>query len=324
MIVTRVPLRVSFLGGGTDFPWFFNQGKGAVISAAIDEYIYLSVLSSYDRKTFYLKYSDYEKTEDISRIRHPIIRAVFADYLPSPLDLSVMAEIPAGNGLASSSAFTVGLVAAIRDYLGLASSPAKLAEEAIRFELEVLKRPIGVQDQLGSAYPGVNLHQFSKQGISDPISLASDSLGFPFSLVLVKVGGFRRDASKMTEAQKKFVEDHPIQIKNLERLADLTLRAAENYQSDPESLSDYVREGWALKKLTNPNASSAEIESLQAKLMSAGSRAEKLLGAGGSGFMLAMFERQEKARLKSQLERNDILNSRIIEVSWGGCEVFRF
>lgn len=320
MLVSRTPLRISFLGGGTDFPWFFEQHGGAVISAAIDKHIYINGLRSYDAKTFYLKYSELEIVEELSKVRHPIFRTALQHFESMPLDISVMAEIPAGNGLASSSAFSVGLINLIFAHRGEALSQSKLAELAIKLELDLLSEPIGVQDQLGSAFGGVNFHQFSagRTITSKPIFSSADE--FPFELLLTKVGVASRQASSFTAAQKDFVSTNPQAIRALEELRDLTLEAERAIELDATALPAYVREGWLLKLASNPNATSPEILSLSGKLVQEGAVATKLLGAGGGGFILSIFS---EGHLPEFLARNETIGkiSTEVKIDYRGAHV---
>lgn len=311
MKVSRTPLRISFLGGGTDFPWFFEQHGGAVISAAIDKHIYINGLKSYDAKTFYLKYSELEIVQDLSNVRHPIFRTALSYFDSTPLDISVMAEIPAGNGLASSSAFSVGLVNLIFAYRGEALSQSRLAELAIKLELDLLNEPIGVQDQLGSAFGGVNFHEFSSGRSITSSPIFSSANEFPFELLLTKVGVASRQASTFTAAQKDFVTSNSDAIRALEELRDLTLEARAAIAKDAAALPAFVREGWLLKLASNPNAASPEIMDLSEKLVAQGATATKLLGAGGGGFILSIFNQGQLAEF---LAKNETISKFSTEV----------
>lgn len=311
MLVSRTPLRISFLGGGTDFPWFFEQHGGAVISAAIDKHIYINGLRSYDAKTYYLKYSELEIVQELSKVRHPIFRTALEYFESRPLDISVMAEIPAGNGLASSSAFSVGLINLIFAHRGESLSQSQLAELAIKLELDLLREPIGVQDQLGSAFGGVNFHQFSAGRSITTKPIFSSANEFPFELLLTKAGVASRQAGSFTAAQKDFVADNPQAIQALEELRDLTLEAERAIALDATALPAYVREGWLLKLASNPNATSPEILSLTEKLAQEGALATKLLGAGGGGFILSIFS---EGHLPEFLARNETIGKISTEV----------
>lgn len=291
MILTKTPLRVSFLGGGTDFPWFFEEYGGAVISSTISQYIYISCLPSYDQKTTYLKYSRLERVSSHEHIIHPIFRSVLCDYQLPPMDWTVMADIPAGNGLASSSAFTVGLVKAAGFVVGKELGGIDLGLEAIRFEIDLLGEPIGVQDQIASAVGGFNLLEFEPSRRIFCKKLITNSSRLPFDLMLVKVGASSRNASIFTKAQESLALSNPEAIENLERLRDLTLDAASAIERDPSELARFMRIGWDLKTKTNPSARSAEIDETLNLAFSKGAEAGKLVGAGGSGFVLLLIDK---------------------------------
>lgn len=319
MILTKTPLRISFLGGGTDFPWFFEKHGGAVISSTIARYIYISCLPSYDQKTTYLKYSRLEQVTRYEQINHPIFRSVLHDYQVPPMDWSVMADIPAGNGLASSSAFTVGLVKAAGLAVGNDLSDVKLGLEAVRFEIDVLREPIGMQDQLASAVGGFNLLQFEPSRRVLRKQLIENSSRVPFDLVLAKVGAFSRNASKFTKAQESLALDNPEAIENLERLRDLTLQAASAIERDPSELARFIRSGWDLKMKTNPSATSAEIEETLKFAFSKGAEAGKLVGAGGSGFVLLLVDKDHTNRLLESFTRRD-QRAFIVDLEMGGSQ----
>ena len=322
MILTKTPLRVSFLGGGTDFPWFFDDHGGAVISTTINRYIYISALQSYDEKTTYLKYSNLETVTSHQEISHPIFRSVLADYVVPPTDWSVMADIPAGNGLASSSAFTVGLINTVHGVLSKEISAHELALEAARVELDLLGEPIGLQDQFASAYGGLNLFTFQRSRTVAVKPLSNQQVPFPFDLVLVKVGAENRNASLYTKAQHNYILHNPDSIKDLVKLRDLTIEAAEQMEKDISKLAAYTRAGWELKLKTNPSAYSEAISESLAVALSAGAEAGKLVGAGGSGFLLllvdpdktetltAMFRKRKQKVFKVQLDQ---LGSQVVE-----------
>jgi D-glycero-alpha-D-manno-heptose-7-phosphate kinase len=301
MLISKTPLRVSFLGGGTDFPWFFNRHGGAVISTTINRYIYISALPSYDGKTTFLKYSNLETVELHADIRHPIFRSILVDYNLPKMDWSVMADIPAGNGLASSSAFTVGLVNLASHLKGQELPPNELALEAVRFELDVLKEPIGLQDQFASAVGGLNVFKFSKDRQVYTSKLTSTIEDFPFGMVLVKVGKINRSASKFTKAQEVFVQSNQSAIDDLSSLRDLTIEASEAIERDPGELVRFVRLGWELKQKTNPSVASDEINETIAFALKNGAEAGKLVGAGGSGFVLLLTSPSKTCNLVSLL-----------------------
>jgi D-glycero-alpha-D-manno-heptose-7-phosphate kinase len=321
MLVSKTPLRVSFVGGGTDFPWFFEEHGGAVVSAAVNQHIFISALDSFDGKTTYLKYSQLETVRDLSDISHPIFKAVIGRYQNPPQDISVMAEIPAGNGLASSSAFTVGLVNLMAHRSGVHLSPDELARLAIELEVDDLGEPIGVQDQLGSSFPGVNFHTFSPGRVIDSTPLIGSTENFPFEMALIKVGVQSRSASKFTELQRKFVEIDREALNRLLELRDLSLEAGEVLKNDLSKLPHYVKEGWKLKVASNPNAIDTEVAEVGSLVERSGALAWKLVGAGGGGFILTIWEPGTRQTFLASMARSSRRAVKL-ELDFEGSQVF--
>lgn len=163
MLIVKVPLRVSFIGGGTDLQNFYKKYDGQVISTTINKYIYLSLKKSNDEFS-YLKYSKFEKVKSFKDIKHPIIRTVFKNYNLNNVDLSCSSDISSGTGLASSSAFTIALLRAVKIYLGYKYNNNSIAEECCDIEIKQLKEPIGKQDQYSISFGGLNRIFFKKNG----------------------------------------------------------------------------------------------------------------------------------------------------------------
>lgn len=310
MLISKTPLRVSFLGGGTDFPWFFEEHGGAVISAAINQHIYISALPSFDERTYYLKYSKLEVVANVQDIRHPIFRTALERFGRRPLDIAAMAEIPAGNGLASSSAFTVGLINLLNKDSGVVLDKARLARMAIELELDELREPIGVQDQLASSFGSVYAHTFSTGRTISSKMVSDSSNPLPFRFFLIKVGNAARSASQFTKLQASFVASNKSALSSLIELKDLTLEAIDAVQADPSLLPYYMRLGWDLKIKSNPSALSREVAQLTFALDDIGALATKLLGAGGGGFILAVFSPEMGLDQKSRLA----LMGKVVEV----------
>lgn len=298
MLCSITPLRISFLGGGTDFPWFFEKHSGAVLSTAIDKYIFVSGIPSFDRQTTYLKYSKYEKVSDWEEIEHPIFRTVLRHFQLPPFDFAVMSDIPGGTGLGSSSAFTVGLLNFVSSHLQLAHDSETLARLAIDIELNQLAEPIGIQDHLPAAFGGFAHYRFDAHEPIQRTDLDAGALG-QFELLLVPTGSERRQASALTAAQREFVSSNASGMRSLKELADLTNEAAKQLEESPERLPEYVAQGWELKKATNPASSNGEIDRIISESARRGSLAGKLLGAGGSGFVLLIFPYGESSCFRS-------------------------
>lgn len=298
MLSSITPLRISFLGGGTDFPWFFEEHSGGVISTAIDKYIYISGIPSFDRRTTYLKYSSYERVASNQEVQHPIFRAILNTYDLPPFDFAVMSDIPGGTGLGSSSAFTVGLLNFVSSFLKLSPDSETLARTAIDIELNQLSEPIGVQDHLPAAFGGFAHYRFAKSSSFERFDLSTEALK-QFELILVPTGARQRQASALTSAQKDYVSRNANGMSALQELAALTDEAGKALIKKPELLPKYVSKGWELKKATNPSSSNEAVDLIIREGSARGSLAGKLLGAGGSGFVLLMFDSGETTKFRS-------------------------
>jgi len=204
MLVTKTPLRVSFFGGGSDLPVYFSEHTGRVVSAAIDKYIYICMNRQFENG-FYLRYSDSEKVSNIDEIRHRIFRASLGLF-PATKDVEItsLADIPSyGAGLGSSSSFTVGLLKLLAEYTGIALGHRELAQMACKVELEILKEPIGLQDQYAAAYGGMNNFEFFKNSVRvTPISLSADFQSRLNSSFLLIFTGGTRSASQELKGQQ--------------------------------------------------------------------------------------------------------------------------
>ena len=288
-IVSRAPLRVSFVGGGTDIPAFFTQyGEGNVLSASIQKYVYILGVKNFRGSGFSLRYSKVENVEEVDKIAHPIIREVVRKFDIKGLELSVVSEIPAGTGLGSSSAFTCAMIAFASKFTKLEMSQEEIAKLACEIEIEVLKEPIGKQDQYGSAIGGLKHLRFDKSSVKvNQIKLeAYDKSSLEQGLRLVYLGLPIRSAGAVVRDQFTLTDDHSTQMDALVRLSDLAKEVSSEVQTRIGAIGDSLLRGWELKKISNPNATSPQIESAIGACLNNGANAIKLLGAGISGFLL--------------------------------------
>lgn len=288
MIVSRTPLRISFLGGGTDFRDFYQSGFGQVISCTINRYIYISLNKITDFQGSVLKYAILERVDDINKISHPIIKQVMLEQKLDQIDLSVSSDIPAGTGLGSSSAFTVGLLHGFHTYSNKSTSKMELAKEACRIEIEELGQPIGKQDAYACANGGLNVIKFSADEAVDvsPIRISlQDRLNLENSMVLIRVGNTRSASNMLSRANSNKISQLS-NIKLLGEMLDLVKTFEESFGTDLVRLGNALTESWALKKAVFPQASNEEIDDVVMRGLRAGALGAKLLGAGGSGFVL--------------------------------------
>jgi len=288
VIVVRTPFRISFVGGGTDLPYFFEQHGGCVLSMAMAKYSYLSMHSGFHDTGYLIKYSKTENPKQVADIEHPIIREVFQMYGIDGVDFASAADIPAGTGLASSSAFTCGILRLCDAYTGQTRSQLDIAEAACDVEINRLGEPIGKQDQYGCALPGLKKIEFNTDGsvLASPVLLNdAKRKRLEDSLLLVYCGG-SRSASKQLLSQKNNIASSDQLTANLKQMAQQAHDLSLDLLRDPDCLGDYLHDGWERKKSLSQGISSPEIDDLYDRARAAGARGGKLLGAGGAGFLL--------------------------------------
>ena len=289
MIIARTPFRVSFAGGGSDLREFYGKnGYGAVVSTAIDKYMYI-VIHPYFHDKIRVKYSKTEDVENINDIKHPIIRECLRKVqIEKGIEIASFADVPAGTGLGSSSAFTVGLLNALYAYKGRVVSKERLAAEACEIEIDILKEPIGKQDQYAAACGNINYIRFNKDETVDvsPILLTESARKqIEDSLCLYYTGGTRRSGDILNE-QKKNVSDKD-KFQNLEKMVVLADELRGVLQEENiNAVGDILHKGWIYKKELASGISNEEIDSLYDRAIKCGATGGKLLGAGGTGFLL--------------------------------------
>lgn len=288
MIISRTPLRVSFVGGGSDLPAFTRQHPGAVLSMSIKKYVYLSMHEYFEKRGCILKYSEIEKPRTTDEIQHRIIRQVFHDLEIDRVDFNSSADVPAGTGMGSSSAFTVGLLNLCYAYRGEFVPRAKLAELACDIEIEKLGEPIGKQDQYGCALGGVNFLEFHTDGTvsyeSVPLT-AEQRHRMEQGLLLFYLGG-SRSASKLLSAQSRNTAENPQVVENLKAMVEQARTLRADLCRNVETLGPYLHEAWLRKRSLSSDISSPVVEKAYDRALAAGATGGKLLGAGGSGFLL--------------------------------------
>ena len=309
ILTSRTPFRVSFFGGGTDYPEYFNRHRGAVVGMAIDRYVYITVLrlpSVIDYK-YRVSYSRLEKVANLNEIEHPVVRAVLDHYgVEDALDISVMADLPARSGLGSSSSFAVGFINLVARMKRLTMTRLDLARSAIFVEQELLSERVGVQDQLHAAFGGINRFDFEDARIRvRPVQMSGACLEhLTRSLVLVYTGQSRY-ASKVLDEQISATVERKIDSE-LTELLDLTDAAVDILEgSGPETmLADFGRlmhEGWLIKQKLSSRISNSAIDDLYQAARSAGALGGKLCGAGSGGFLLAVVPPDKRAEFAAAL-----------------------
>ena len=308
MIIAKTPLRISFFGGGTDFPEFFSQNGGAVLGTSIDKYIYHTVshvpswLFAHKIRFAYRKVEFVNHLDEIEHI--PFRETLRFCGVDKDIEVNLASDLPAFSGLGSSSSFTVGLIKGLNAFQGKHINQEELANQAIYIEREVLKESVGLQDQIFAAYGGLNLIQFSAQRVFsvERVSLSRDRLlELDQSLMLFFTGVTRR----AQELEKKKLENLANLKSNLKKMLALVGRAHDALTGN-QSLSEFgylLNDTWSEKRLLDPSVSNAEIDSLYQQGIDAGALGGKLLGAGGGGFMLFFVPPERQARVRLALAR---------------------
>ena len=299
MIISQTPLRISLSGGGTDLPNYYQMHEGFVVSTAIDKYLYVIVKERFD-DLIYVDYSKKEIVQKIDEIQHDIVReAARLTKIKDGIEIMMLADIPSeGSGLGSSSSLTVGLLNAFYQYQGILVTSKQLAEEACKIEIDILKRPIGKQDQYIAAYGGLKSFRFCKDDsvVVEDINMDSEHKRKLGSNLLLFFTSTTRNASTILEEQNDNIKDTIPFHHKIKKLAFETFTSLK--KSDIQDVGKYLKENWDLKKKLAEKISNSEIDKMVDIAMNAGASGAKISGAGGGGFLLVYCERNHQDRLR--------------------------
>lgn len=290
IVMCAVPLRISFAGGGTDLPEFYSRENGEVLSTTIDRFVYVTVKrhSEIFSHRYRLNYSETEQTSSIDEIENDIIRESLRMVpIDSPLYISTVADLPASSGLGSSSAFGIGLLHALHQMRGERITLAELAEEACRLEIDVLKRPIGKQDQYATAFGGLNHFTFQSDGrVSiEPQPLPANRIRELFDSILLLWTGITRQSKDILEEQKRATGDRMDDLREIKAHC-FELKEQLRVGFDPVSFGGVLDETWSRKRKLASMITSDQIDDWYARAREAGAIGGKIAGAGGGGFLL--------------------------------------
>lgn len=304
MVITRTPLRVSFAGGGSDVPAYYRHHGGAVLSVAIDKYVYLAMHPYFNSNKILLKYSSHELVDEVGQIQHRIIRQVFADHGIRGVDFNSSADVPAGTGMGSSSAFTVGLINLCNAYLGRYVAAEEIARQACEVELEKLGEPIGKQDQYACALGGLNFLEFldSEHVRVERIRLRPDVLHRLEARLLLFYLGTSRSASAILAEQGQNLQTSAQRLDTMHRMVGLarTLKA-ELQNNRLDAFGEILHAGWMYKREQAAQITNAGIDAWYETARRAGAEGGKLLGAGGGGFLLFYVPEDRQPALREAL-----------------------
>ncbi len=300
MIIIQTPLRISLFGGGTDFPAFFMQEGGSVLSTAIDKYIFVTIKERFDNK-LRIGYTQTEMVDEIDQIHHDLIRECLRlTGINHGVEITTMADIPSeGSGLGSSSTVTVGALHAMYAYLGEIVPAEKLARDACAIEIETLKRPMGIQDQYIAAYGGLRFFEFLPNGqvTTEKIKLSSEAQRALNNNFMLFFTGVSRRSSSILKEQVDNMKDRLNELREIKHMAHEARCALETENFD--SLGGLLHRSWDLKKRLAGTISNGPIDEMYEAARNAGAIGGKIAGAGGGGFLLLYvpWECQNKVRM---------------------------
>jgi len=302
MIIVQTPLRVSFFGGGTDFPEFYCLEGGAVLTSAIDKYIFVTVKKRFDSK-LRVGYTTTEMVDGVEQIRHELIReSLRKTGVWQGVEITTMGDIPsAGSGLGSSSTVTVGALNALYTLLGEIVPAERLAQEACDIELEILHKPIGVQDQYIVALGGLRFLEFLPDGriLTEKVILPPDSKRRLNDNLMLFFTGVTRSADKILGDQKRNINGRLSVLRQLKKLAyDARL---ELEAGNVDAMGEFLHEGWQLKKKLAAQITNNSIDHMYDAARKAGATGGKITGAGGGGFLLLYCPHEKQDAVRSAL-----------------------
>jgi D-glycero-alpha-D-manno-heptose-7-phosphate kinase len=300
MIITRTPFRISFVGGGSDLREFYSQCQGAVLSTSINKYMYISSHKFFEEDKIRAKYSITETVQNLDDLKHDIIREALKKVnIRGGVEVSSIADIPAGTGMGSSSAFTVGLLhnlnAIKREYV----SKEILAEEACRMEIDILKEPIGKQDQYAAAFGGLNIFRFNaNETVSvEPLHLKQEVYNqLQENLILFFIGNARKASDILIEQKENIVKADKFSVLK-EMVALVDILKDELYKGNLDEFGKLLNQNWLLKQKLASKISNDNVSELYNLGLRNGATGGKLLGAGGGGFLLFYCPKEKQGKL---------------------------
>lgn len=323
MIISQTPYRVSFAGGGTDLPAFYQREAGAVLSAALNHHMYVTVHKRF-APNIRVAYSTTETAAAVDEIKHELVReALRLAGLDTPMEITTIGDVPAGTGLGSSSTLTVGLLKAFHAYKGDIVTPQQLGCESCKIEIEILKKPIGRQDQYAAAHGGLNYMRFNPDDTVDvePVPCRAETLAELERRSLLMYTNTTRSADAILERQGRETAGSMAVLRQMRDLAG-EMRSAIAGRGDLDRFASLLHDGWELKRALGCGITNNGIDEQYRASRAAGAQGGKLLGAGGGGFMLIMAPPDRHDSIREALGhprelpfRLDRLGSRIVFLS---------
>lgn len=306
MIITRTPFRISFFGGGTDYPLWFREFAGSVLATTIDKYCYINIryLPPFFEHKHRIVYSYIENVKELEEIKHPAVRAIFKELnIDKGLEVHHDGDLPARSGLGSSSSFSVGLINALYALEGKMISKENLAKSAIHIEQDVIKENVGSQDQISAAFGGFNKITFNKDSSFDVKSIIFPEKRMEDlrSHLLLFFTGFPRIASEVAESKIANFKHRETELKRMYSMVDEAINIIQNAAIPMNEFGTLLHQSWMYKRELSNKVSTPEIDAIYDAAIKAGASGGKLLGAGGGGFILIFAKPENHIKIKSVL-----------------------
>ncbi len=307
MIISLTPLRMSFVGGGSDLPGFYREHGGAVLSTAVDKYIYVTVNKKFD-SGIRVSYSVTEEVEQVGDIRHPLVREALRFLeLEGGIEITTIADIPSrGTGLGSSSSFTVGLLNALNAFKHRYVSSEELGQTSCHIEIDVCREPIGKQDQYAAAYGGLNLIEFKPDDSVQvsPVICRPETQSEVEDNILVFYTGIQRSASALLRQQASDMAGSVDKQRAMKRMVELAYQLRDELQANnTDAFGEILHENWELKKSMTAGVSNSDIDEWYQAARNAGALGGKLLGAGAGGFLMFYAPQRTHSAIKAALPK---------------------
>lgn len=307
MIITRTPFRISFFGGGTDYPTWYREHGGAVLATTIDKYCHISCrhLPPFFEHKHRIVYSAIENVREVTEIKHPSVRAVLGcGRHDDGLEIHHDGDLPARSGLGSSSSFTVGLIHALAALNGKYITKEELAKSAIDVEQNIIKESVGSQDQISAAFGGFNRIDFKPNDTFEvaPVILPPARLKEFHGHHMLCFTGFSRIASEVAEAKMANFKHRQAELHRMREMVDEAIELLRNEGNSMRAFGELLHEGWLRKRSLSEKVSTPDIDHLYEEALRAGAIGGKLLGAGGGGFLLLFADPDAQPRIRERLK----------------------
>lgn len=308
MIISRTPFRISFFGGGTDYPvWYRENGDGAVLATTMDKYCHINCryLPPFFEHKYRIVWSKIETVKEISEIQHPSVRATLEFMgIRDGVEIHHDGDLPARTGLGSSSSFTVGLLHTIYALKGIMPTKMQLAQDAINIEQNIIKENVGSQDQVLAAFGGFNKITFRADNTFqvNPVIINGSKLKQLEKHLLFYFTGFSRYASDIAKSQIENTNNKRHELWIMRQMVDEAVMILNNDKRDITEFGKLLHESWKLKKSLSDKISTSEIDTIYESALEAGAIGGKLVGAGGGGFMLLFVRPEDQYRIKEKLK----------------------